>query len=116
MLETDGLKISLNRGDTGTITITFTGQDVPEDGTKVKIALQKTLDSEEPLWEKILTVASGRVVVPFYSRDSEYSRGEYVWCLRLLYANGDVWTPMKKPQPFIILPVAGDTSGGDDGG
>lgn len=113
MLEVNGLKISINRGDTGSITLTFTGQDVPEDGTKVKFVLQKTLDSEEPVWEKIITIVNAIAVISFETEDTDYPRGDYIWCLRLLYANGDVWTPMEKPQQFTILPVAGDASGGD---
>ena len=116
MLQTDGLKISITRGDTGSITVTFTGQDIPPDGTVAKVAIQKTYDSEEPLWEKLLAVSSGRVTIPFFTQDTDYTRGLYYWCLRLLYANGDVYTPMEKPQEFRILAVAGDASGGDDNG
>ena len=116
MLQTDGLKISINRGDTGSITVTFTGQDAPPDGTIAKVALQKTFDSEEPLWEKLLTILSGRVTIPFFTEDTDYSRGLYYWCLRLLYANGDVYTPMEKPQEFHILPVGGDATGGGGSG
>ena len=66
--------------------------------------------------EKLLTVSSGRVTIPFFTQDTDYTRGLYYWCLRLLYANGDVYTPMEKPQEFRILAVAGDASGGDDNG
>lgn len=115
MLSVDGLAISINRGDTGSITVTFAGQDAPPDGTIAKVCLQKTLDSE-PIWEKLLSVASSRVTIPFFSHDTDYARGKYCWCLRLLYANGDVYTPMEKPQEFNILPVAGDASGGEPNG
>lgn len=114
MLEVTGLKISINRGDTGSITVTFTGQDVPPNGTRAKVSLQKTLDSEDVLWSKILTIADGRVTIPILSEDTDYSRGNYLWVLRLLYENGDVYTPMEKPQPFVILP--GEAAGGDGGG
>lgn len=116
MLKIDGLKILITRGDTGALNITFTGEDVPPDGTHVKVALQKTLDSEEPLWEKILTVASSQVTIPFATRDTEYPYGKYFWCLRLLYENGDVYTPMEKPQEFQILPVVGSATGGEEDG
>lgn len=109
MLDVKGLKILLSRGDTGTITITFTGQDTPPDGTIALVTLQKTLDSEEPIWEKELAIVSGRVTIPFFSGDTvNLSRGTYCWCLRLLYENGDVYTPMDKPQEFEILPANGE--------
>ena len=114
MLIVEGLKISISRGDTGTITVTFTGQDVPPDGTIAQVCMQQTQDSEEPLWEKNLTVSSGRVTIPLMKENSEYPRGKYVWVLRLLYANGDRYTPMEKPQEFVILP-AGAGSGDADG-
>ena len=116
MLQTDGLKILVSRGDTGSITVTFTGEDIPSDGTVAKVALQKTLDSEEPIWVKFLAVSSGRVTIPFFIKDTDYQRGLYFWCLRLLYENGDVYTPMDKPQEFRILAVAGDSTGGDGNG
>lgn len=115
MLETDGMKISISRGDTGSITVTFTGQDTPADGTIALITMQKTMDSEEPIWEKRLSIAGGRVTIPFYSADTvNLSRGKYCWCLRLLYENGDVYTPMETPQPFEVLPANGEP--GDGGG
>lgn len=116
MIEVDGLKISINRGDTGSITVTFTGEDVPETGTRVKFGLQKTLDSEEPIWEKIVQVDSGRITIPFYREDTDHARGDYLWYVKILYGNGDVYTPMKKPLPFVILPGGVETPGGDDGG
>lgn len=115
MLSVDGLKISISRGDTGSITVTFTGQDVPADGVIAKVTLQKTVDSD-PIWDKLLTVANGRITIQFYSEDTDYPRGDYVWCLRLLYGNGDVYTPMNRPQPFVILASGGDATGGDAGG
>lgn len=109
MLDVNGLKILLSRGDTGSITITFTGQDTPPDGTIALVTLQKTLDSEEPIWGKELPVSGGRVTIPFLSGDTvNLSRGMYCWCLRLLYENGDVYTPMEKPQEFEILPANGE--------
>lgn len=108
MLEVNGLKISVSRGDTGSITVTFTGQDTPPDGTIALVVLQKTLDSPEPVWEKRLEIASGRVTIPFYTEDTNHPHGRYYWCLRLLYANGDVYTPMERPQVLDILPASGE--------
>lgn len=108
MLEVNGLKISVSRGDTGSVTVTFTGQDTPPDGTIALVVLQKTMDCPEPIWEKRLTVLNGRVTIPFFSGDTNFLRGMYCWCLRLLYENGDVYTPMEKPQAFEILAASGE--------
>lgn len=122
MLEVDGLKISINRGDTGSLTVIFTGQDVPEDGTHAKVIMQKTEHSEEPLWEKLLTVGSGRVTIPFFPEDTDFPQGKYCWILRLLYENGDVYTPMQDMQEFRIWPSGSSSAvltistGGDGGG
>lgn len=108
MLEVKGLEISISRGDTGSITITFTGQDIPPDGTVTLVCLNKTLDSC-PIWEKKIPIENGRVTIPLYSEDTRgLSRGDYVWCLRLMYEDGDIYTPMKKPEKFIILPANGE--------
>lgn len=108
MLEVNGLKISVSRGDTGSVTVHFTGEDIPPDGTVAMVTLQKTLDSGEPLWAKKIPVTDGAVGIPFYTQDTNYTRGAYLWCLRLLYENGDVYTPMKRPQDFEILPANGE--------
>lgn len=115
MIEVDGLKISASQGDTGSVTITFTGQDVPPDGTRFRMTLKKTIDSEAPVWEKTIAISGGRVTIPFYEQDTNLGRGQYFWIPRLLYENGDRWTPVEELPEFIILPSdgkAGDTDGG----
>ena len=114
MLNTDGLRIAISRGDTGTITITFTGQDAPPDGTIALVTMQKTLDSEAPIWEKRLPVENSRVTIMLLHEDTNQTRGKYLWCLRLLYANGDVYTPMETPQVFEILAANGEPGDGDE--
>ena len=118
MIELDGLKIYANRGDTGSFTVTFTGQDVPPDGTIARIGLRKTLDSEDVLWVKDIEVSSGRVSVPLFQADTDLPRGKYYWVLRLGYANGDVYTPMQ-PAEFHIwpdgVPFPWQTGGGGNG-
>lgn len=114
MLNTDNLKISISRGDTGTITITFTGQDAPPDGTVALVTLQKTLDSEETIWEKRIQVENSRVTIMLLHDDTNHTRGKYLWCLRLLYANGDIYTPMEAPQTFEILAANGEPGDGNE--
>ena len=56
------------------------------------------------------------MTIPFTTEDTDYPRGLYYWCLRLLYQNGDVYTPMESPQEFRILAVIGDATDGDQDG
>ena len=115
MVEVNGLKISISRGDTGSVTINFTGQDAPADGVVALVVLQKTQDSEKPIWEKEITIEDSKAVIAFRTEDTRnLSRGKYCWCLRLLYPNGDIYTPMRKPQEFEVLPANGEP--GDDSG
>ena len=116
MLEVNGLKIFISRGDTGSVTVTFTGTDVPDDTVTALVILQKT-DRSESIWEKRLPINSAQVVIPFRSIDTrERAHGEYRWILRLLYENGDVYTPMDEYEKFIILPAGGNIAGGDESG
>lgn len=107
MLETNTLKIAVTRGDTGTVTLTFTGDDTPENGTIALVTVKKNVDSEEPLWEKRVTIADGKAEVGLRSEDTDVAYGKYWWDVRLLYTNGDVYTPMK-PAEFRVLEAVGD--------
>ena len=42
MLDVNNLNILISRGDTGSITITLQGDDVPDDTTEALFVLQKT--------------------------------------------------------------------------
>ena len=115
MIEARGLKLYVSRGDTGSVTITFEGEDTPDDTVIALMVLQRTRDSDS-IWEKRIPVSEGKVVIPFRSIDTkDLLYGEYAWILRLLYENGDVYTPMEDFAKFIVLPAGGDIDGGDEG-
>ena len=114
MLDVNKLKISISRGDTGSVTVTFTGEDTPDDSTIALVILQKTEDSEETIWEKRVTIGNAQAVIPFRTEDTiDLPYGEYRWMLRLLYEDGSVYTPMEHYEKFIVCPAGGDISGGD---
>lgn len=107
MLNIDGLDISVSRGDTGTITITLTG-DVPADGTTALFTVRKSVDmTDSAVLEKELTVSSGQVVIDLSSSDTDIPWFAYCWDLRLIYENGDVFTPFA-PAVFEVCEVVGD--------
>ena len=121
MLDVNNLNILISRGDTGSITITLQGDDVPDDTTEALFVLQRTNDSETPIWEKRLAVHDGQVVVPFETADTiGLIRGEYRWILRLLYEDGSVYTPMEQFAKFTVLAANGsivsESESGGDGG
>ena len=112
MLDLKGLNIFVSKGDTGNITVTFTGEDTPPDNTIALVTVKKTADREEHIWEKELTVTNARVVIPLRTVDTDLAYGRYYWDLRLLYDNGDVYTPMK-PAEFRVVETIGDVEGGE---
>jgi len=116
MLSVDGLKIYISRGDTGSINVTFTGADAPDDTVVALVVLQKAGYSSESIWEKRIPVSNAQIVIPFYIEDTNnLAYGEYAWILRLLYEDGSVYTPMERYEKFIIQPAGGDITGGDSG-
>lgn len=107
MLDINGRDIAISKGDTGAFTITFTGDDAPEDGCIVQVSLKKTKDSEEMIWEKRYTVASNTVYVTLIPDDTKIlPYGQYWWDARILYRDGSVFTPMK-PASFKVVEVIG---------
>ena len=107
MMNVDGQKIEITRGDTGAFTITFTGDDKPEDGCIVEVSLKKTKDSTAPVWEKKLTVADSAISVTLLPQDTNLPFGQYWWDARILFMDGTVYTPML-PASFKVLEVIGD--------
>lgn len=107
MMNVDGQKIEITKGDTGAFTITFTGEDAPEDGCIVEVTLKKTKSSEKAIWEKKLTVISSTVSVTLLPMDTNLPFGQYWWDARIIFRDGSIYTPML-PASFKVLEVIGD--------
>lgn len=108
MLKIDGTKILISKGDTGVFTITFTGEDAPENNCTVLVSLKKTYDSERTIWEKRLAVADHAVTVTLLSSDTkDLEYGQYWWDARIIFRDGTIYTPMM-PASFKVLEVIGD--------
>ena len=106
MFDVNGMDVTISRGDTGTLTITFTG-DVPDDNTVALVTVRKNVNDIEPVWEKRLAINDGVVVVPLTQADTDIPWFDYWWDVRLLYQNGDVYTPFE-PAMFRVCEVVGD--------
>lgn len=109
MLEINRLKIEISKGDTGIITLRFTGDDVPPNDTNALFTVRKNIDSEDKLIEKTLAITDGECIVPLTVSDTNIPYGRYWWDVRLLYDTGDIYTPMK-PAEFRVVEVVGDAS------
>lgn len=110
MLETNKLKIEISKGDSGVLTLRFTGEDIPPNDTIVLFTVRKNVDSEEKLIEKRLEMEDGECIVQLTVDDTELPYGRYWWDVRLLYETGDVYTPMR-PAEFLIVETVGDADG-----
>lgn len=110
MIKIKGRKILITRGDCRPFTITFTGTDVPEDGTAVLFTVKKVSERSEPVIEKRLEINDGRVVILLKNADTkDLPFGDYEWDIRLpnMYGENEPYTPMD-PASFEITKVIGN--------
>lgn len=99
----DDLNITISRGDTATLDLTFSG-DVPKAGDTVVMALKTTPRDKNPRWEK---VAKGAATVTFRIEPEDTKDlpfGDYYWDARIFYQNGNVTTPFP-PKRFTVSEV-----------
>ena len=110
--------ISITRGDTASLEITFTG-DAPGENDIVLAMLKKSArkDRGSALWEKelVLTgsgdsqgVAFSMYELQLASEDTlQLPFGNYFWDVRILYSDGQITTPFP-PAAFSVLEVVTD--------
>lgn len=107
MLEVKGKTISVHRGDAGSFTITFTGDDKPDDGVKVLFSVKRAKAKDaKVVFSRELTVAENAVEVSLTREDTAIAEGTYFWDVCILWTERP-WTPMD-PEPFIVKEVAHD--------
>ena len=109
MFDIKGMAIECSRQDTGMFTITFTGDDAPQDGTVVLVSLKTRPKKDAPvIWEKHLEVYESQVQVHITRADSDLAEGAYWWDARILFDDSEEpFTPME-PAPFRVLEVVGN--------
>lgn len=110
MIDIKGMNITVSRGDCSPFTITFTGDDVPEDGTEVLFTVKKTSNHKTPVIEKRIPILDHVVTIELTNADTkDLPFGEYEWDIRIpdLFGENEPYTPIL-PQPFVIAKVIGD--------
>ena len=127
MFAVDGLNITITRGDTGTLEIVFRG-DVPLSTNRdtVIAALKKSASRKDATWEKTLVEtetgeddggAYSKYELELESNDTEsLSFGTYCWDFRIIYGDGQITTPFRKPASFVVAEVATNLPREGDGG
>ena len=106
MFSVNGNNITISRGDTGALTVTLTG-DVPADGTIALVTVREDINMAAAVWEKRIEINDGTMVIPILSEDTDIPPMDYYWDIRLLYQNGDIYTPFA-PALFRVCEVVGD--------
>lgn len=106
MFSVSGRDVTISRGDTGTLTVTLTG-DVPDNSTVALVTVRKEINMVDHVWEKRINVHDGQIVIPLTSEDTDIPWFDYLWDIRLLYQNGDIYTPFE-PAVFRVCEVVGD--------
>ena len=110
MIDITGCCISITRGDCQPFTITFTGDDVPEEGTEVLFTVKKSSGYHEPVIEKRIPIHDSMITVEIFNADTKnLPFGNYEWDIRFpnLYGEKEPYTPID-PQPFVIARVIGN--------
>ena len=110
MISIDGQHIKISRGDCQPFTITFTGDDVPEEGTEVLFTVKKSSGYSDPVIEKRIPIHDNVITVEIFNADTkDLPFGDYEWDIRIpnLYGEKEPYTPIE-PQPFTIAKVIGN--------
>ena len=106
MFDVNGTDVTISRGDTGTLTVTLTG-DVPDNSTIALVTVRHDVNRTNVVWEKNFTVNDGQIIIPLTKNETDIPWFDYVWDIRLLYENGDIYTPFA-PSVFRVCEVVGD--------
>lgn len=107
MFTVNDLNITITRGDTASLEITFTG-DVPSSGDTVVMAVKKALNDGRPVFEKTGEASEGAITFDIDVEDTaQLAFGTYWWDLRIFYSDGQVTTPFS-PRKFIVGEVVTD--------
>lgn len=107
MFNIDDLNITISRGDTASLEITFEG-DVPASGDLVVMSLKSSIRSTETIWEKSGTCTDGTIIFSLESEDTaSLDFGTYYWDLRIFYSDGQITTPFP-PKSIKVVEVVTD--------
>lgn len=106
MFNVKELEIEINRGNAADLTLHFTGEDIPDDGTIVLFEVRPADQYNRAVIHKEVAVSNGEVDIIFLPEDTENLQiGDYYWNACIQYYDGHApWTVMRDWQRFAVLP------------
>ena len=117
MVEINGTRIRMTRGDTLRVVLSLTVVEevsegekieypyVPEEGDRIRFAMKKTYDDSEPILVKDISPDTLLLTLnPEDTKDLDM-RGRYVYDIELTHANGDVDTFINKAKLVLTEEV-----------
>lgn len=116
MFITDGINISIPRGDTASVPVTFFTENEGEEspyrfaaGQYAELSVSAVRGSEPVIVktaERSAQLPDGTVFIDFTSSDTDIGRGKYIYTVRLLGGNGtqaDTWLGADITAEFGII-------------
>lgn len=102
----NNFEIYISKGNAGALRFTFTGDDIPPDGTHIIATLRRSLNlTLPPIWTKDLSVLNGVVDISFSKDDTDLNPGIYWWDVCIMYDDGaSPYNPFD-PSKFVIKEV-----------
>ena len=103
----NGYDISLTRGDTLTFALVMEGRTIPANARALFTVKARPRDERAAI-EKNVPIVNNTAVIELLPEDTRDMRARvYCWDARVLYANGEVRTPMEYAA-FEVTEVIGD--------
>lgn len=94
--------ITMTRGDTLRTTVLLEDEQhnryIPQEGDKIRFAMKKTYDDEEPLIIKPISIEDLELVLNPEDTKNLPQPSSYVYDIEITYANGDVDTFISKAK------------------
>ena len=97
--------ITVTRGDSANLTVTFTGEVIPEN-SEVLVTVEDPDVKYRPLWEETVTPVNNTIYLELTDEHTDFMPKTYMWDIRIKYSSGKVYTPIP-PSPFVITEPVG---------
>lgn len=111
MVALNGKDIQVSKGDTLSLQVAFTGDELPE-GTKVLFTVRENPADPDALFEKEYEPEGNTISIYLDALETNHAPGVYVWDLRVILPEEEfrlarVITPFV-PAKFEVLEVVGN--------
>ena len=90
--------ITVTRGDSANLTVTFTGEVIPET-SEVLVTVEDPDVKYRPLWEETVTPVNNTIYLELTDEHTDFMPKTYMWDIRIKYSSGKVYTPIP-PVPL----------------